>query len=110
MKLFGLGKSKVVEKVADTVSGIVSKTSKTANATERQKIDMLADSWLSKNIRPLLALIIVLDYSAMIIYKINQDGLTDAIFADAKQLCWTVVGFYFASRGIEKVIKSFSKR
>ena len=77
------------------------------NITERWKMDMQSDSWLSKNIRPLVLVFLVASTVLMIfidagtIKFIVEDKWTDLL-----QLALiTVIGAYFGGRSLEKVKK-----
>ena len=75
--------------------------------TERWKVDMNSDSWLSKNIRPLVlvflvtatVLLIFID-AGVISFKV-QDKWTDLL----QLVLITVIGAYFGGRSLEKVKK-----
>ena len=75
--------------------------------TERWKVDMNSDSWLSKNIRPIVlvflvvatVLLIFIDAGA-INFKV-QDKWTDLL----QLVLITVIGAYFGGRSLEKVKK-----
>ena len=75
--------------------------------TERWKMDMNSDSWLSKNIRPLVlvflvvatVLLIFID-AGVISFKV-QDKWTDLL----QLVLITVIGAYFGGRSLEKVKK-----
>jgi hypothetical protein len=75
--------------------------------TERWKVDMNSDSWLSKNIRPIVlvflvvatVLLIFID-AGVISFKV-QDKWTDLL----QLVLITVIGAYFGGRSLEKVKK-----
>jgi len=75
--------------------------------TERWKMDMNSDSWLSKNIRPLVlvflvvatVLLIFID-GGVISFKV-EDKWTDLL----QLVLITVIGAYFGGRSLEKVKK-----
>ena len=77
------------------------------NITERWKMDMQSDSWLSKNIRPLVLVFLVVSTVLMIfidagaISFIVQDKWTDLL----QLVLITVIGAYFGGRSLEKVKK-----
>ena len=75
--------------------------------TERWKLDMQSDSWLSKNIRPLV--LIFLCVSTVLLIFIDAGIITfnvKASWVDLLQLVLiTVIGAYFGGRSIEKVKK-----
>lgn len=70
--------------------------------TARHGFDMQSDSWLSKNIRPLLLIFLVLTFltfAIMSAYKINIDK--EYIFS-IKEFINLGIGFYFGGRTLEK--------
>ena len=75
--------------------------------TERWKLDMQSDSWLSKNIRPLV--LIFLCVSTVLLIFIDAGVIqfeVKASWVDLLQLVLiTVIGAYFGGRSIEKVKK-----
>ena len=77
------------------------------NITERWKMDMQSDSWLSKNIRPLVLVFLVVATVLLIFidagtisFKV-QDKWTDLL----QLVLITVIGAYFGGRSLEKVKK-----
>jgi hypothetical protein len=76
--------------------------------TDRQKIDMASDSWLSKNIRPLvLAFLtvatVLLAYLTVFILSPEKISLLSPWIDTLKDLLQTAFVFYFGSRGLEKI-------
>ena len=75
--------------------------------TERWKLDMQSDSWLSKNIRPLVLIFLVV--STVLLIFIDAGAITfevKATWVDLLQLVLiTVIGAYFGGRSLEKVKK-----
>ena len=77
------------------------------NITERWKMDMQSDSWLSKNIRPLVLVFLVASTVLLIfidagaINFIVQDKWTDLL----QLVLITVIGAYFGGQSLEKVKK-----
>ena len=77
------------------------------NITERWKMDMQSDSWLSKNIRPLVLVFLVVSTVLMIfidagtINFVVEDKWTDLL----QLVLITVIGAYFGGRSLEKVKK-----
>ena len=75
--------------------------------TERWKMDMSSDSWLSKNIRPLVlvflvvATVLLIFIDAGVITFQVQDKWTDLL----QLVLITVIGAYFGGRSLEKVKK-----
>ena len=74
------------------------------NVTERWKNDMNSDSWLSKNVRPLVLLFLVL--STVLIVFIDAGVITFNVnekWVDLLQLVlMTTIGAYFGGRSYEK--------
>lgn len=73
--------------------------------TERQRIDMTSDSWMSKNIRPYTLAYLLLLLTIMIILDSSMSSFNvDAAYVELlKMLLLTVFVFYFGGRVIEKV-------
>lgn len=79
--------------------------------TERHKYDMQSDSWLSKNIRPLLTIFSLFLYT---IFSVTDGNLGNFDIQDQYvdllgQIVIMSLGFYFTSRGIEKTAKILKK-
>ena len=93
------------QKVKELVSSYEIEMEK--NITERWKMDMQSDSWLSKNIRPLVLVFLVVSTVLMIfidagtIKFIVEDKWTDLL----QLVLITVIGAYFGGRSLEKVKK-----
>jgi hypothetical protein len=77
------------------------------NTTERWKFDSNSDSWLSKNIRPIVLLILVI--STILLVFIDAGKIEFEVkesWVDLLQIVLiTVIGAYFGSRGLEKYSK-----
>ena len=77
------------------------------NITERWKMDMQSDSWLSKNIRPLVLVFLVV--STVLLIFIDAGAINFTVqdkWTDLLQLVLiTVIGAYFGGRSVEKVKK-----
>jgi len=93
------------QKVKELVSSYEIEMEK--NITERWKMDMQSDSWLSKNIRPLVLVFLVVATVLLIFidagtisFKV-QDKWTDLL----QLVLITVIGAYFGGRSLEKVKK-----
>ena len=93
------------QKVKELVSNYEIEMEK--NITERWKMDMQSDSWLSKNIRPLVLVFLVVSTVLMIfidagtIKFVVEDKWTDLL----QLVLITVIGAYFGGRSLEKVKK-----
>ena len=92
-------------KLKDMIMGYEAEMQK--QVTERWKVDMNSDSWLSKNIRPLVLIFLVVATVLMIF--IDAGVLAFEVkdtWADLLQLVLiTVIGAYFGGRSLEKVKK-----
>ena len=77
------------------------------NITERWSMDMKSDSWLSKNIRPLVLIFLVVSTVLMIFIDAGVISFNvEAKWTDLLQLVLiTVIGAYFGGRSLEKVKK-----
>jgi hypothetical protein len=77
--------------------------SQEAELTKRLQADMASDSWLSKNIRPLVLVFLLVMYTIFAGISIGDNDI-NPIYADMLQdMLMAAFGFYFVSRGIEKV-------
>ena len=73
------------------------------NLTERLKSDMGSDSWLSKNIRPITLIYILVAYLVL--------AILDAAFVELLgQWGMLVMSFYFGGRTLEKIIDIRAKK
>ena len=93
------------QKMKELVSNYEVEMEKTI--TERWKVDMKSDSWLSKNIRPLVLIFLVISTVLMIFIDagVVQFEVKDT-WVDLLQLVLiTVIGAYFGGRSLEKTKK-----
>jgi len=92
-------------KIKDLVMGYEAEMQK--QVTERWKMDMASDSWLSKNIRPLVLIFLVV--STVLLIFIDAGIIQFQVkssWVDLLQLVLiTVIGAYFGGRSLEKVKK-----
>ena len=74
------------------------------NVSDRWKADMNSDSWLSKNVRPLVLIFLVVSTVLMIFIDAGTISFTvEEKWTDLLQLVLiTVIGAYFGGRSIEK--------
>ena len=93
------------KKIKDMIMGYEAEMQK--QVSERWKVDMNSDSWLSKNIRPLVLIFLVVATVLMIF--IDAGVLAFEVkdtWVDLLQLVLiTVIGAYFGGRSLEKVKK-----
>jgi hypothetical protein len=78
-----------------------------ANITDRWKADMNSDSWLSKNVRPLVLIFLVVCTVLMIFIDAGTIAFeVEEKWTDLLQLVLiTVIGAYFGGRSFEKRAK-----
>ena len=77
------------------------------NVTERWKSDMESDSWLAKNVRPLVLLFLVFATMVMVFIDAGAVKFTvEEMWVDLLQIVLiTVISAYFGGRSIEKIRK-----
>jgi len=92
-------------KIKDMIMGYEAEMQK--QVTERWKVDMNSDSWLSKNIRPLVLVFLVI--ATVLLIFIDAGTISFKVedkWTDLLQLVLiTVIGAYFGGRSLEKVKK-----
>ena len=90
------------EKIQELISAHEAKME--ANITDRWKADMNSDSWLSKNVRPLVLVFLVVSTVLMIFIDAGTINFNvEAKWTDLLQLVLiTVIGAYFGGRSLEK--------
>jgi hypothetical protein len=72
--------------------------------TERWQADMLSDSWLSKNIRPMVLIFLLGAYSLFSVASAFSLFVTQAYVELLGQMLMLVISAYFAGRTVEKVV------
>ena len=77
------------------------------NVTERWRSDMTSDSWLSKNVRPMVLIFLVVCTVLMIFIDAGSLNFkVEEKWTDLLQLVLiTVIGAYFGGRSFEKIKK-----
>jgi hypothetical protein len=73
--------------------------------TKRQQSDMASDSWLSKNIRPLSLVAIFLAYITFAMMSAGGIDTNESYTMLLGQWGQLAFGFYFGSRGMEKIME-----
>ena len=122
-KMFSGGAADLINSVGDVVDNLhTSKEEKLAaqhkikklvanyevemekNITDRWKADMNSDSWLSKNVRPMILIFLVVSTVLMIFIDAGTIQFTvEQKWTDLLQLVLiTVIGAYFGGRSFEK--------
>ncbi len=125
-KLFGGGAADLVKNVGGVIDNLhTSKEEKLAaeqkikelvanyeiemekNITDRWKADMNSDSWLSKNVRPMILIFLVVSTVLMIFIDAGTiKFVVEEKWTDLLQLVLiTVIGAYFGGRSFEKAKK-----
>ena len=80
------------------------------NLTDRLKADMASDSWLSKNIRPLTLIYILVAYLVLAILDAALVDIADSFVELLGQWGMLVMSFYFGGRTLEKIIDMKAKK
>ena len=122
-KLFSGGASKLVESVDGVLDNVITtedekleakrllkkvilshEAEMERNITDRWSADMNSDSWLSKNVRPLVLIFLVVSTVLMIFIDAGAINFTvEEKWTDLLQLVLiTVIGAYFGGRSLEK--------
>jgi len=122
-KLFSGGASKLVESVGGVLDNVITtdeekleakrklkevilshEAEMEKNITDRWSADMNSDSWLSKNVRPMVLIFLVVCTMLMIFIDAGTIKFTvEEKWTDLLQLVLiTVIGAYFGGRSIEK--------
>ena len=122
-KLFSGGASKLVESVGGVLDNVITtdeekleakrklkevilshEAEMERNITDRWSADMNSDSWLSKNVRPMVLIFLVVSTVLMIFIDAGTIQFTvDEKLTDLLQLVLiTVIGAYFGGRSLEK--------
>ena len=125
-KLFSGGASKLVESVGGVLDNVITtkdekleakrklkelimshEAEMEKNITDRWSADMNSDSWLSKNVRPLVLIFLVVCTVLMIFIDAGTIEFTvEEKWTDLLQLVLiTVIGAYFGGRSFEKTKK-----
>ena len=125
-KILGDGASKLLESAGSIVDNLVTTDAEKkeakrklkelvlnhqakieSNITDRWKVDMASDSWLSKNVRPLVLVFVIVCTMLLIFIDAGFiDFKVESKWVELLQLLLiTIVASYFGGRSIEKVKK-----
>lgn len=77
--------------------------------SDRWKADMASDSWLSKNIRPMVLIFLLVAYSGFAIASIFEYETRGAYVELLGQWGMLVMSFYFGGRTMEKIADKVKK-
>ena len=93
------------QKIKELISNYEVEMEKTI--TDRWKSDMASDSWMSKNVRPMVLIFLVVSTVLMIFIDAGVISFNvEAKWTDLLQLVLiTVIGAYFGGRSLEKTKK-----
>jgi hypothetical protein len=80
-----------------------------ANLTSRHDADMKSDSWLSKNIRPMVLIFLLFAYSGFAVASIFGYETRGAYVELLGQWGMLVMSFYFGGRTMEKIADKVKK-
>jgi hypothetical protein len=89
---------------------IAADTAEQQELTKRQQADMASDSWLSKNIRPMMLIALFVAYVGFALASVFDLDTKTAYVDLLGQWGMLAFGFYFGSRGAEKVAEIWSKK
>ena len=79
------------------------------NVTRRAEADMSSDSWLSKNIRPMTLIFLLVAYSGFSVASIFELETRGAYVELLGQWGMLVMSFYFGGRTMEKIADRVKK-
>jgi hypothetical protein len=80
------------------------------NLSDRHKADMASDSWLSKNIRPLTLVYILIAYLLLAVLDASLLDIADSFVELLGQWGMLVMSFYFGGRTLEKIMDMKAKK
>jgi len=92
-------------KLADIQADVVEQQ----ELTKRQQADMLSDSWLSKNIRPMTLIAILAGYFTFAMMSAFDIDTNKAYVELLGQWGMLIMSFYFGGRTLEKIIDMRTK-
>lgn len=78
--------------------------------TDRWKLDMGSDSWLSKNVRPVGLVWVYINLTVIIICDLAGRHLSSATMAMVEQVAGVILGAYFVGRTVQHVVNRVQKR
>ena len=80
------------------------------NLTDRHKSDMGSDSWLSKNIRPMTLIFILVAYFIFAMMSAYGHNANQSYVELLGQWGMLIMSFYFGGRTLEKIIDMKAKK
>ena len=88
---------------------IAADTAEQQELTKRQQADMLSDSWLSKNIRPMTLIAILAGYFTFAMMSAFDMDTNKAYVELLGQWGMLIMSFYFGGRTLEKIVDMRTK-
>lgn len=82
----------------------------TQELTKRQEADMRSDSWLSKNIRPMTLIFILVVYTVFAMMSAFGHNANQEYVTLLGQWGMLIMSFYFGGRTVEKIIAMREKK
>ena len=80
------------------------------NLTQRLQADMASDSWMSKNVRPMTLMAILVFYCAFAAASAAGYDARESYVALLGQWGMLIMSFYFGGRTLEKIMEMRSKK
>jgi uncharacterized membrane protein (DUF106 family) len=84
-------------------------TAEAQELTKRQEADMASDSWLSKNIRPMTLIAIILGYFTFAMMSAFNLDTNKTYVELLGQWGMLIMSFYFGGRTLEKIVDMRTK-
>ena len=78
--------------------------------TKRQSADMMSDSWLSKNIRPMTLIFILMTYTTFAMMSAWDIEVNNNYVELLGQWGMLIMSFYFGGRTLEKIMDMKGKK
>lgn len=88
---------------------IAADTAEQQELTKRQQADMMSDSWLSKNIRPMTLIAILFGYFTFAMMSAFDMDTNKAYVELLGQWGMLIMSFYFGGRTLEKIMDMKTK-
>jgi uncharacterized membrane protein (DUF106 family) len=85
-------------------------TNEQDNLTRRAEADMYSDSWLSKNIRPMTLIFILMAYTVFGLMSAWDIEVNQAYVELLGQWGMLIMSFYFGGRTLEKILAMKEKK
>jgi uncharacterized membrane protein (DUF106 family) len=85
-------------------------TNEQDNLTKRAEADMYSDSWLSKNIRPMTLIFILLTYTVFGMMSAWDIEVNQSYVELLGQWGMLIMSFYFGGRTLEKILAMKGKK